>query len=407
MTRELRFTGVQYHTVVLVFNRRSFSEPFDTSLLYQAISRATYRVILICHEKNFDYFYKLLIHVQADRQVLHQLRESKDVPMEDFQLLTDKLEWEIALDIVILTKNIGMFEKIKNLVIKQIGSKNVLGALIKSFPWGEEGEIVRMINSLNTQDVPIINDLLEYLSHASDLLWILPNKQKRRSLWQHVKQTSIIDDSGSLKTISTFLSTATDFRLLRINMSLAWHDEELYQNSICEMTSFLVACSHHLSQCFDALPSSMKKEMNCVPLIDGLQIFPEYETARDYSFQEKLNYGLVGFMYARFWEENFIYSTPYDIYTGSNGKLRMFFIAFWEVLLDVDLSPFENYAPKYTIKELDIIYKFEEICNEKTKEVGSTDHSVALQISNIVSNLRNKILECEKRGWKRDDSDPS
>ena len=391
-TSNLQFTGVSYHTVILVLDRESLVRLNEQSfLLYQAISRATYRAILICHEEDFDYIYKLLTPDEADRQVLNKLRESKDVRVEDFQLLTDKRQWGIALELVIVTKNIGVFEKIKNLIIRQLGYKAVLINLLEFFHWGEEGEIVRMIESLNPQAVLTADELLSSLFYASLRLWILPNEQKRRSLWQSLKQTSII---------STFLSNTTDFCVFRIYLSLLWHDEELYQTTMRKVTSFFVACSHHLSQCFDALPSSMKEEMNCVPLIDGVELFLEYETARDKYFQE--NRGFLMLASPRC-EDFFRSLSVSDLYTSTKEHFRSFFIRIWEEVSKDSyevLIPHEKHPIPECIKmELLFINSFERICKQKTNEMGPTDLTVALQISYAVSKVRHEVFNTNS--WNR------
>ena len=333
-TSKLQFTGVQYHSVIFVTGRRHSYILFEESLLYQAVSRATCRVIIICHEKHFDYFHKVLTPDEADRQVLGRLRESKSVRLEDLQLLTEERQWLMALHHVILTGNIKNFEKIKNLLIKQIGFKEVSDALIRSFPLGEEGKIVSMIESLNTQILLTNDDFMDSLIHASKLLLALPNEQKRRFLWQRVKQTIIMDDDigffeDSFSSSSSF--NATDICRRRIEFSLIWHDEELYQTTTRQLTPYFMACSHHLSQCFDALPSPMNKEMNCVPLTNGVEIFPVWNILLQRILilekqQKDLPIGVSDFMTVEF----VIQSKLSDIYTGKNKNLKVFFMKIWE-----------------------------------------------------------------------------
>ena len=391
LTKKLHFTGVQYHTVILVLGEGSPLLLHGTGFLYHVISRAIYRVIVICHERDFHYFDKFLAPHEADRQVLDKLRKSKNVPIEDFQLLTDKTQWETALDLVIVSKNSKTFEEIKNLVIEQVGYEDVLRHLIQCFPWGEDGEILRMIESLNTQIMLTIDDFDESLIDASNLLCILPNEQKRHLLWQRLKQISRIDVSGFSRSL---LPRIKNFRPLWISFSLLWHDEELYQTSICDMTSFFMACSHHLSQCFDALPSSMKNEMNCVPLIDGEALFPDYKTARYYFCQATRTPPRLRSFHFPIIEIDLMLSILHDIYTGSNENLKMFFMKIWEELLAnvFGFLNFDGIVPKWTEMELVIIRTFGEICDEKANESEvSTDLTVALQLSLRVSEARRKL----------------
>ena len=398
-TTKLQFTGVQYHSVIFVTDRLSYTQE-KASLLYQAISRATCRVIIICHEKHFDYFHKLLTPDEADRQVLGRLRESKSVRLEDLQLLTEERQWETALYFVILTKNNKNFQTIKKLVIEKIGFESVSKALIRSFPWGEEGEIVSMIESLNTQILLTNHDFEYYLINVSKLLLVLPNEQKRRLLWQRLKHSLIIDDDAVFFNARfPSLFSATKLCLRRIEFSLTWHDQELYQTSTREMTSFIVACSHHLSQCFDALPSPMKKEINCAPLINGVKIFPEWEVVRDNLFQELQKHRTI-YSLDTITGELVIQSKLSERYTGNNENLKTLFIMIWKNLLYYDTS-LHSRNDSWTKIELKVISALDEICKQKTNETGPTGLNVAQEVSRAVSDLRNNMVPRKKIGKAR------
>ena len=392
-TTKLQFTGVQYHSVICVLDRRPCRQN-GTSLLYQAISRATCRVIIICHEEDFDYFHKLLTPGEADRQVLGRLRESKSVRLEDLQLLTEERQWEIALNFIVLTKNIENFETIKSLVIEQIGFENVSKALIQCFPWGEEAEIVSMIESLNSP-IQLTNSRFQSsLFEASNLLLVLPNEQKRRLLWQRVKQTIIMDDDIGFfeDSFSSSLFNATDICRRRIEFSLIWHDEELYQTTTRQLTPYFMAYSHHLSQCFDALPSPMKKEINCAPLINEVEIFPEWEILRDHFVPEqRRHHSMVSLGFLN--EEFAIQSKLSEKYTGKNETLKTFFLKIWNLLLEsLDIYFLLIWPSEWTDKEVEIISTLDAICKQKTNETGSTDINVALEISRAVSDVCNEVF---------------
>ena len=113
------FSGVQYHCVVIIVG-----EPVDLDAaydvnnlgrkLYHAISRATDKLVIICHEKQYDYFSELLRIDKVDILVLEKLRKKQSVDPEDFQLLQkfdDKME---ALALLLQTKNIKHYKEMQS-----------------------------------------------------------------------------------------------------------------------------------------------------------------------------------------------------------------------------------------------------------------------------------------------------
>ena len=296
---DLPFTGVQYHTVVIVLKdsvelHTSHSKILNGQL-YQSMSRAVFRVILVCHQNEFDFYTNLCSLHDGDLHVIHRLKRSQSVGKQNVSKIISSNQWKEILFILIATKNIDMFRNIKDLLLKNLGISQVLLYLVQSFPWGQKGEILEMMGMIqNLPDVTAMCDpkeLLESLEIAAYYLYWLPDVSVGRNLW---KKFMKVVKMNLPKLFSFFqqayiyeqFSAASFDLLVRSGVcSVVWHDREMFKLVVGKIRAVLQHIASHSANCADELPTKMKEQFSLLPL-QVTSILPEEKVGdffREYS----------------------------------------------------------------------------------------------------------------------------
>ena len=164
------FTGCQYNSVLVIIGNphlissiHSFDQISFSTVLYHAISRVLKTFTLICQEKDYVTFHKLLSLSELDIQVFDKLRHKRKVSLEHFPLLKTYNEKVEAALILIITKYADQFKEMQHLFLDVAGKVSSL--LSDYLFWGEKGEIVTMAESFKSE--PCFQDMgidgLEFL----------------------------------------------------------------------------------------------------------------------------------------------------------------------------------------------------------------------------------------------------
>ena len=119
----LRFLGVQYHSVTVIYgksDRCEFENISHASIssetvqaFFHAISRVISRLVIICHKKEEKYFHDLLKLGPVDTLVLEKLRREQKVEPEDYPLLKTDEDKFAALSILIQTNNTEQYKEMQ------------------------------------------------------------------------------------------------------------------------------------------------------------------------------------------------------------------------------------------------------------------------------------------------------
>ena len=361
-TSDLPFTGVEYHTVVIILKDRSqlhTSQSEFTYLLYQSMSRAVFRVILVCHQNEVHFYTKLCSLHDGDLHVIHRLKRSQSVCKQNFSKIRSSNQWKEVLFILIATKNIDMFKNIKNLLLTNLEGSEILLHLVQSFPWGQNGEILEMMGMIqNLADLTALIDtkeLLESLEIATYYLYWLPNVSVVRDLWKKFKKAENVNLLNlflvSEKTHIYHRFSAASFVLLVRSgaCSVAWHDREWFKLVLDKIRAVLQYISSHSANCADELPKKQKEQSNAN--VHPLQV------AR-VLIKEKAD---------RFFEE---YSSLTE-----NGKLKFSVEQiddnFWRVIFDDDfykniLSTHRSKLRELPIIVLEKLLNFDDMCRHSS-----------------------------------------
>ena len=107
---ELPFTGVQYHTVVIIVDAKIsqsgyYSQTLVDDILYHTVSRALRRLIVLCHKTSYDWISRTLSLDSLELSVFMKMKSSENISEQDFSLIKTREELEEALEILIITKN--------------------------------------------------------------------------------------------------------------------------------------------------------------------------------------------------------------------------------------------------------------------------------------------------------------
>ena len=104
----LDFTGVQYHTVVIIVGAQVRRDPEYPSqvdeILYHAVSRSLRRLIILCHDLDYDWISGLLSLENLDLSFLMKLSRGEQIPDQDISLLKTPEDLNGALEILIIRK---------------------------------------------------------------------------------------------------------------------------------------------------------------------------------------------------------------------------------------------------------------------------------------------------------------
>ena len=290
------FTGVQYNAVVVIL-RRFFEEEKDTKvsndlkdekvkdfkdhfrlnivpLLYQTISRALNRVIVVCHESNLQVIQDLfaLTFKASDFNLFDKLREKEVIPKENFLSLKSEQELYDVFWIVVVTKNCTQFKIVKDL-IKNLPSEFVFEALVRYIPWGENGEILDMLDDFSTDDYKSSLQLPKFLVpflKSTNLLSRLPDVVLRReNLLDRIKGIVKIDMDDVIKGVDRYEYVLYDL----VVSSLAWNYKELFWVALEKLNSTIVAFSRFFIDLSVKMSHDMRELFMCTQL-SADQIFP-------------------------------------------------------------------------------------------------------------------------------------
>ena len=130
----LDFTGVQYHTVVIIVGsqiRRDHPE-YPSRILYQAVSRSLRRLIILCHELNYDWISGLLSLDNVDLSFFMKLSRGEQILDRDMRLLKTPEDLNGALEILIIRKEYTQLNRLLKYVLGSNLNKYLEEVMIRS-----------------------------------------------------------------------------------------------------------------------------------------------------------------------------------------------------------------------------------------------------------------------------------
>ena len=100
----LPYTGVQYHTVVIIFGTNvahyDASKKTINEILYHTVSRCLRRLLILCHETQYDEICRTLSLDSLDLSVFMKIKRSENLSEKDFNLLKTKEDFMEAVELL-------------------------------------------------------------------------------------------------------------------------------------------------------------------------------------------------------------------------------------------------------------------------------------------------------------------
>ena len=115
----LNFTGVQYHTVVIIVgaNGRRKLNCTDMEILYHAVSRSLRRLIVLCHYTRYYWISRVLSLDNLDLSVFMKLNRGERLSDHDMRLIETKADLKEALQILIIRKEYTQLNRLLKYVL--------------------------------------------------------------------------------------------------------------------------------------------------------------------------------------------------------------------------------------------------------------------------------------------------
>ena len=132
----LDFTGVQYHTVVIIVGAQIRRNPEYSShvdeILYHAVSRSLRRLIILCHELSYDWISGLLSLDNLDLNFFMKLSRGDQILDQDISLLKTPEDLNGALEILIIRKEYTQLNRFLRYVLSSNLNQYLEEVMIRS-----------------------------------------------------------------------------------------------------------------------------------------------------------------------------------------------------------------------------------------------------------------------------------
>ena len=112
--KELPFTGVQYHTVIIIMIPKEGGTYYDYSeVLYHAVSRTLRRALIICQFREYNELHPRLSLTTVDIHILLKLKKGGKLSQEEFQAIIKNNRIECAVEVLAVSNNAMQWEFLK------------------------------------------------------------------------------------------------------------------------------------------------------------------------------------------------------------------------------------------------------------------------------------------------------